>query len=165
MKNIIIIVMLLLVIPLGAYAQTDRELLLELVKQQAKLTEQVANTNAKVDKLIDKMDKLSEQQIATTLEIKGISTEMKGVQENIKTLYTLILGTLAGVFGMVAMVFWDRRASISPIEAKANTLKLENEVLAKELALLKEKEAKSEERHNIIFRKIFEKFPDLASSL
>ena len=111
------------------------------------------------------MDKLSEQQIATTLEIKGISTEMKGVQENIKTLYTLILGTLAGVFGMVAMVFWDRRASISPIEAKANTLKLENEVLAKELALLKEKEAKSEERHNIIFRKIFEKFPDLAGSL
>ncbi len=166
MKKIFII--LLLILPIGVYAQTDRELLLEVVKQQTKLTEQVANTNAKVDKLIEKMDKLSEQQIATTLEIKGISTEMKGMQENIKTLFMLILGTLAGVFGMVAMVFWDRRASMSPIEVKTNELKLENEVLVKEIALLKETEIKAAEKqlkNELVFKKLFEKFPDLANSL
>ena len=140
---------------------TDREILLQLVKQQS-------TTDAKIDKLSEKMDKLTEQQIATTLEIKVITTEMKGMQENIKMLYTLILATLAGVFGMVAMVFWDRRASISPIEEKANALKLENEVLVKEIALLKEKETKSAKKqlkNEIVFKKLFEKFPDLAGTV
>lgn len=41
-------------------AQTDRELLLEIVKQQAKL---------------------SEQQLATNAEVKGIGGEIKGIQK------------------------------------------------------------------------------------
>ncbi len=47
-------------------------------------------------------------------------------------------------------------------------IEIQNEVLAKEIALLKERITKTEEKqlkYDIIFKKLFEKFPDLSSSL
>ena len=59
-----------------------------------------------------------------------------------------------------------------PIEAQSNAIKSQDEDLVREIALIKEKEAKLEERENkleekqlkneSIFKKKFEKFPDLA---
>ena len=174
MKKIFII--LFLIIPFSTsqrlYAQTvvltDREILLKLSEKVDKLAEQQI-------KFAEQQTKLIEQQTATTLEIKGISMEIKGMQKHIEMLFTLVICILTGIFGLVVLIFWDRRAAIRPIEIKSNELKLENEIFAKEIALLKEREAKLEERetkleekllkNEVIFKKLFEKFPDLASSI
>ena len=143
MKKILII--LFLIIPFCVNAQTDREILLEIVKQQAKLAEQQA--------------KLSEQIIATNLEVKGISTELKALdksgEKRFDMLLYIMIGTsatlFAGIFGIMMMVHWDRRTAFKPFESKtdelkleAKELKLENSELKKEIAIIKEKELKLE---------------------
>ncbi len=105
---------------------TDRELLLEVIKQQ---------------------NKISEQLIATNVEIKGISTEQKGTQKQIDMLFYMMIAMLSGIFGLIAFVVWDRQASIKPILQ-------ENKDLAKEIAQLKERELKFEEKTENHFKKI-----------
>ena len=80
-------------------------------------------------------------------------------------LFSLIMIILAGIFGFVGMIFWDNHTIIRPIEAQFSTIKSRNEILFKEIALIKERQAKLEEKqlkNESIFKKIFEKFPDLA---
>ena len=95
-----------MIIPFGftqLYAQSDREILLELAKQQAEFFKQQAVTNAKIDKLY-------EQQIATTLEVRGINVDIKALQKQTEMIFSLIMVILAGIFGLIVIVFWDRRA-------------------------------------------------------
>ena len=130
--------------PLSAQtvAPTDREILLEIVKQQTKL---------------------SEQQTTSTLELRGeikaINMEIKGMQKHIEMLFYLMLGVLAGIFGVIGLIFWGRRLAMTPIEKQGAELKLENVELKKEVNILKEKQLKNES----IFKKLIEKYPDLAN--
>ena len=148
MKKILMI--LFLIIPFCVNAQTDRDILLEIVKQQAKVAEQQTETNKLVTELAKQQAKLSEQIIATNLEVRGISTEVKAIDKRFDMLLSVMIGIggtlFAGIFGIVMMVFWDRRTALKPFEAKTDELKLENSVLKKEVDLLKEKELKHLER-------------------
>lgn len=136
MKAILII--LLLITPFGVYAQADREILLEIVKQQAKISEQQAE--------------LSKQIIATNLEAKGITTELKALDKSVEKRFDMLLyimiGTsatlFAGIFGVMMMVHWDRRTALKPFEIQTSELKSENSELKKEIAIIKEKELKLE---------------------
>ena len=122
----------------GAYAQTDKDILLEIVKQQTKLSEQ--------------QTKLSEQLVATNLEVKVISTELKAFEKSAEKrfdiLFYLLVGGVSTIFisiiGLVAGIFWDRRATLKPFETKTDELKLENLELKREIAIIKEKELKLE---------------------
>ena len=132
MKKILMI--LFLIIPFCVNAQTDRDILLEIVKQQAKLSEQI---------------------IATNLEVRGISTEVKAIDKRFDMLLSVMIGIggtlFAGIFGIMMMVFWDRRTALKPFEAKTDELKLEtkelkleNSALKNEITIIKERETKVE---------------------
>ncbi len=146
MKNILIIVFLL--IPFGTYAQTDRELLLELVKQQTELSKQQAITTTKVDgidKRFDSMDKRID-----TLE-KSIDKRFEMQSNFMIGIMSLLGGLIAAILGFIGYILWDRKEALKPVEATTAELK-------KEIDLLKERETKSE---NFI-KKLLEKHPDLA---
>ena len=132
----------------------------------------------KVDKLSDKVDKLAEQMFLQQAEInKQIaelakqtavnSTDIKGLDKRFDILFAIIITSssilFAGIFGLIGFVVWDRRTALKPIETS-------NAQLVKEMALLKEKEAQLEAKlqekqlkDDSIFKKLFEKFPDLAN--
>ena len=134
MKKIFLI--LAFFISFNLLAQTEREILL---------------------KLSEKVDKMAEQQVAANLEIKGISIELKALEKSVDKrfesldkrfddankrmdiLLYVMIAILSGTFGLIGFVVWDRQASIKPISE-------ENKALAKEIALLKEKELKLEKR-------------------
>ncbi len=144
MKNILIIVLML--ISLGAYAQTDRELLLELVRQQTETNKQIAETNKQVAVIATKVDGLDKR--IDSLE-KAVDKRFDDVNKRFDILFYIMLALLAGIFGLVGFVFWDRRTLIRPIEDETK----------KEIELLKARETKTEN----ILKKILEKFPDLAN--
>ncbi len=153
MKNILIIVFLL--IPFGSYAQTDRELLLELVKQQAETNKQItelvkqqAITATKVDGIDKRFDSMEKR--TDTLE-KSIDKRFE-MQSNMMIGIISLLGALiVSILGFIGYILWDRKEALKPVEATTADLK-------KEIDLLKERETKSE---NMI-RKLLEKHPDLA---
>ena len=137
---------MLMLVPFGTYAQTDRELLLELVKQQTKQGEQIVE--------LTKQTTENNKQIAivaTRLEglEKSIDKRFDAVDKRFDMLFYTMLALLAGIFGLVGFVFWDRRTAIRPIEDETK----------KEIELLKARETKTEN----ILKKILEKFPDLAN--
>ncbi len=58
----------------------------------------------------------------------------------------IMLGLLAGIFGLIVTIFWDRRAAMRPIEVKTQKMqkdnieiKKENIELKKEMAIIKKK--------------------------
>ena len=130
---------MLMFISFGTYAQTDRELLLELVKQQTETNKQIAETNKQVAIIATKLDGLE----------KSVDKRFDAVDKRFDMLFYTMLALLAGIFGLVGFVFWDRRTAIRPIEDETK----------KEIELLKARETKTEN----ILKKILEKFPDLAN--
>ncbi len=75
--------------------------------------------------------------------------------KHVDTLLYVMLGIMGGTFGLIGFVIWDRRASVKPILEQNATLKKEIEQLA-------QRELRHEEAVAKNFKKILEKFPDLA---
>ncbi len=152
MKNILLILILLTFVSLPLVAQTDKmdklaEQMTELAKQQAEFTKQMTEVNKQ-------LVELAKQQAVTNTEIKGLDKRFDGVDKRFDTQSMYTLTILAGIFGMIALVMWDKRTVAKPFEAKAEDLKKANEDLQKEITLLKERELKHEERTEAFFKKI-----------
>ena len=153
MKNILII--LLLVMPFGLSAQTDREILIEIAKQQVETNKQVAEISKQ------QMEFAKQQAItATKLESFEKSTEKRLDTQSTFMIFIMgLIGVLiAAILGFIGFISWDRRAALKPFEVKVVELE-------KEVKELKEKELKHQEKElksESILKKILEKFPDLA---
>ncbi len=146
MKKILIILMVIITTNLSAQDKIDR------------LIEQQASTNTKIDRLTEQMIETNKQQAITATKVDGMDKRFDSVDKRIDMQSNLMMGMMAFIAALVGAIIWDRRAANSPLETKANDLKLENEVLTKEINLLKERETKSEN----LLKKLLEKFPDLA---
>ena len=144
MKNLLLFFLLLLLPILSVFAQTDRELLLEVVKQQAV-------TNSKVDKLAEQLIELSKQQavMAGKSEVfeKAIDKRFEDADKRVAMIFYTMLAVLAGIFALIGFIIWDRQVSVRPILD-------ENKELAKEMAQLKERELKFEEKTENHFKRI-----------
>ena len=132
MKKLLFI--LFIIIPLSAFAQTEREILLEIVKQQATNNAKIDAMQKQMDTRFDAMQKqmdirseATQKQMDTRLD-----TRFDASDKRIDILFFMTLGVLAGVFGLISFVVWDRQVSIKPI------LK-QNEEITKEMEELKEK--------------------------
>ncbi len=142
MKNILLIVFFL--IPFGIYAQTDREILLELVKQQAETNKQITE--------------LAKQQAITATKVDSIDKRLDGMDKRIDMQSNLTLGMMAFLAVLIGVLIWDRRAANAPLEKKTEKLKEEVDILKQQELKHQEKELKNE----ALLKKILEKFPDLA---
>jgi predicted nucleic acid-binding Zn-ribbon protein len=133
MKKIILI--LFLFIPLGSFAQTDRELLLKLVEQQA-----IHNT---------KMEGMQKQMEGMQKQIEGLQKQMDVRFESIDKRFesqTNYIIAIIGLFGvLIAVIVWDRRTVTRPFESKTEQLEKANEKLQQEIEILKAKEMKTEQ--------------------
>ena len=142
MKNILLIVFFL--IPFGIFAQTDREILLELVKQQAETNKQITE--------------LTKQQAITATKVDSIDKRLDGIDKRIDMQSNLTLGMMAFLAVLIGVLIWDRRAANAPLEKKTEKLKEEVDILKQQELKHQEKELKNE----ALLKKILEKFPDLA---
>ena len=137
---------------LCAYAQvvptTDREILLDIAKQQLELSKQQAITNAKLDKLSEVVAELAKQQAITATKVDSLE---KSVDKRFDTQTSYMLGLIGLIAVLIGTIFWDRRTALKPFEIKV--IELEKEIVS-----LKERETKSEN----LLKKILEKYPDLA---
>ncbi len=153
MKNILII--LLLLMPFELSAQTDREILIEIAKQQVE-------TNKQVAELAKQQVELAKQQAITATKLDSFekSTEKRlDTQNTFMIVIMSLVGVLiAAILSFIGFILWDRRAALKPFEIKVVELE-------KEVKELKEKELKHQEKElksENILKKIVEKFPDLA---
>ena len=117
-------------------AQTDRDILLEIVRQQTKLSDQQT-------KLSEQQAKLSEQQAVSTAKFDakfdGVQKQFEGVQKQLDVLFYTMIAIMTGIFGLFALIVWDRRTVAKPFETKT-------EEMQKEITSLKEKQLKLEKR-------------------
>ena len=99
-------------------AQTDREILLEVAKQQA-------ITNAKVEKLSEQMVEITKQQAETNKQVAVTNVEVKSLEKaidrrfedagkRVDVLLYVMIAILSGMFGLMALIVWDRRAVAKP---------------------------------------------------
>ncbi len=140
MKNIFIILILLLtttILPSKCFAQDKID----------RLADQISELAKQQSKLADKIDKLVEQQAVNGADIKALDKRFDILFAITITSSSILF---AGIFGLIGIIFWDRKTAIRPIEDETK----------REIELLKERETKSEN----MLKKIFEKFPDLANS-
>ena len=142
MKNILLIVFFF--IPFGIFAQTDREILLELVKQQAETNKQITE--------------LAKQQAITATKVDSIDKRLDGMDKRIDMQSNLTMGMMAFLAVLIGVLIWDRRAANAPLEKKTEKLKEEVDILKQQELKHQEKELKNE----ALLKKILEKFPDLA---
>ena len=109
MKNLLLFFLLLLLPILSVFAQTDRELLLEVVKQQAV-------TNSKVDKLAEQLIELSKQQavMAGKSEVfeKAIDKRFEDADKRVAMIFYTMLAVLAGIFELIGFIIWDRQVFV-----------------------------------------------------
>ena len=160
MKKLFLIAILFVMSVLGSttksFAQTDRELLMELLKQQTELSKQVAE--------------LSKQQAVTATKVdnleKSVDKRFDSVDKRIDMLFSIIITTsgilFAGIFGLIGVIFWDRKTTAQPFEAKTDKLKAESLELKREFDLLKERELKHEEKTESNFKRIDERFANIS---
>jgi hypothetical protein len=93
---------LCLMLPIGLFAQTDRELLLKITEQQDVM-------NAKIDGLQKQMD------VRFEAVQKQSDVRFEAVDERIDILLYIMLAILGGIFELIGFVVWDRQVSIKPI--------------------------------------------------
>ena len=127
-----------------------------------RLIEQQAVTNAKLDKLTEQVIELAKQQAITATKVDAMDKRFDGVDKRfddanrrMDMLFYMMLGIMGGVFGLIGFVVWDRQASIKPILDENKAIKIEIEQLT-------QRELRHEEAVAKNFKKILEKFPDLA---
>ncbi len=129
MKKIFFILILFIIIPLCTYAQTEREILLEIVKQQA-------TNNAKIDAMQKQMDvRFDAMQKQTDTRFDAVDKRFDDGNKRIDILLYVMMGILGGLFGVIGFIVWDRQISMKP-------LLQENKDLAKEVKELKESQAR-----------------------
>ena len=150
MKKILIMFIMLVSSNLLAQDKIDR------------LIEQQAVTNAKLDKLTEQVIELAKQQAITATKVDAMDKRFDGVDKRfddanrrMDMLFYMMLGIMGGVFGLIGFVVWDRQASIKPILDENKAIKIEIEQLT-------QRELRHEEAVAKNFKKILEKFPDLA---
>ena len=115
------------------FAPTDREILLEIVKQQTKLAE--------------KVERLSEQQAVTATKVDGLEKSMDKRFDDVGKRFDIISNFMIGIialigvliaamFSFIGFILWDRKTANVPIKTKVNTLQKEvKELKAKELKM------------------------------
>ena len=125
MKKLFFILILFIIIPLCTYAQTEREILLEIVKQQA-------TNNAKIDAMQKQMDVRFD---AVDKRFEAVDKRFDDANKRVDILLYVMMGILGGLFGVIGFIVWDRQISMKP-------LLQENKDLAKEVKELKESQAR-----------------------
>lgn len=58
----------------------------------------------------------------TAMEAK-FDAKFEAMDDKINKLYTLIYFVLGGVFGLIGLIFWDRRSYIKPVKEDIEQLK------------------------------------------
>ncbi len=125
MKKLFSILILFIIIPLCAFAQTERDILLEIVKQQA-------TNNAKIDAMQKQMDtRFDSMQKQIDTRFDAADKRFDDANKRVDILLYVMLGILGGLFGVIGFIVWDRQISMKPILQ-------ENKDLAKEVKELKE---------------------------
>ena len=144
MKKILII--LFLIIPFCVNAQTDKDILSEIVKQQARVAEQQIEINKQILETNKLVTELVKQQAITSTKVDSLEKSVEkrlDMQSNFMIAILAFIGVLTtGMFSFIAFILWDRKTANQPLDE----IKLENSVLKKEVDLLKEKELKHLER-------------------
>lgn len=139
---------------LGANAQTDREILVDISKQVNKLNEQMAVNTAKIEATNSKIEAL-ERNIDKRLD--GVDKRLDGMDKRLDFMQMLLLIiiplVLTSVIGIVGFVLWDRTTAIRPVEAETK----------KEIEKLKEREEKLEQKLEDALRKIAQIDPRFSS--
>ena len=124
-----LLTMLLFVSYFGAYAQTDREILLDISKQ-------IAVNNAKIEALEKNMDKRFE---AADKRLDVMDKPSDGMDKHVEFMQQLLLIIIPlmfiSVISIAGFVLWDRKTAIKPIEEETK----------KEIEKLKEREQKVED--------------------
>ncbi len=157
MKTIFII--LLFLIPLQLPAQTDRELLLinnAKIEAMDKRFDAIDKRFEAMDKRFEAMDKRFD---AVNQRFDATNQRFTDADKRMDILLYIMIAILAGIFGLITTILWDRRAVAKPFESKAEELQKENLELKKEIAIIKEKEIILEEKqlkNEHIFKKIAE---------
>jgi hypothetical protein len=124
-----IFLIILLFCSFSSFSQSDRELLLEIIKQQA-------TNNAKIDamqKQIDIRFDAMQKQMDTRFEgvdkrFDGVDKRFDDVNKRIDILLYVMIAMLTGIFGLIGFVFWDRKLAGEPLkklqETDTNILKV-----------------------------------------
>ena len=139
---------LLLLLPLCTYAQTERDILLEIVKQQA-------TNNAKIDAMQKQMDVRFD---AVDKRFEAVDKRFDDANKRVDILLYVMLGILGGLFGVIGFIVWDRQISMKP-------LLQENKDLAKEVKELKEEMQTNQTKTMNTLKKIIEIEPRFAGTL
>ncbi len=63
---------------------------------------------------------------------KQMDTRFEAVDKRFDSLYTLLYFILGGVFGLIGLIFWDRRSYIKPVKEDINQLTASLREYAKE---------------------------------
>lgn len=152
MKKVFLIFFVTIIViflaPVRSLAQnallTERELLLELTKQQIEVSKQLAIMNTKLegtDKRFDTLEKTTDKRF------DGVDKRFDDANKRMDMLFYMMLAMLTGIFGLIGFVVWDRQVSIKPILE-------DNKQLAKEIEQLTQRELRHEENVANYFKKI-----------
>ncbi len=152
MKKLFFILILFIIIPLCASAQTERDILLEIVKQQA-------TNNAKIDAMQKQMDtRFDSMQKQMDTRFDAADKRFDDANKRVDILLYVMLGILGGLFGVIGFIVWDRQISMKP-------LLQENKDLAKEVKELKEEMQTNQTKTMNTLKKIIEIEPRFAGIL
>ena len=133
MKKIFILTLLFCLFSMQIFAQTEREILMEIAKQQAVMSAdiKVLSTEIKnMDKRIDILEKTIDKRFEMTE--KATDKRFEDANKRFDILLYVMLTILAGIFGLIGFVVWDRQVSIKPILE-------ENKELIKKIEKVEEK--------------------------
>jgi chaperonin cofactor prefoldin len=137
MKKLFVILCLML--PIGLFAQTDRELLLRIAEQQATVNAKIEGLQKQTEGLQKQIEGLQKQMDVRFEAVqKQSDVRFEAVDKRIDILLYVMLAILGGIFGLIGFIVWDRQASIKP-------LLQENKELAKEIEKMQRKEEKMED--------------------
>ena len=148
MKKIFILTLLFCLFSMQIFAQTEREILIEIAKQQAVMSSEIKNLDKRIDileKTIDKRFEMMEK--ATDKRFEAVDKRFEDANKRFDILLYVMLTILAGIFGLIGFVVWDRQVSIKP------SLK-QNKELIKKIEKVEEREIKLEEKVGNQFKKI-----------
>ena len=132
-------------------SMTEREMLIELfkqqteiLKQQAEFAKQLAVTNAKLEALEKRFDAF-ERNIDKRFE--SVDKRFDDANKRMDMLFYMMLAMLTGIFGLIGFVVWDRQVSIKPVLE-------DNKKIIKELEQLAQREQRHEESVISYFKKL-----------
>lgn len=97
---------------------TDREIIEGLVELEGRINQLEVKMDERFDAIDQRFDAVDQRFDAIDKRFEAVDQRFESIDDQFGRLWSLMLVIIAGIFGLIGFIVWDRRTVLKPVEQR-----------------------------------------------